>query len=834
MRRRLVPAVVLALLGACVARPEPLVLDPPRPVRHVGEDRGFDALHYDLRLEVPGDRPRFRGETLIRLRATRPVSVLVLDAADLRLLDAGVRTVAAVRPGHDVATSEELLAGAAVRGPRLELALTRPLEAGEEAEVRVAYAVERPLAGLHFSLPSETGVADAIPQVYSQGEAERARYWFPCHDDPADRATHTLTATVPLSWTVVAAGRKEADVEDAASATRTVSWSLDVPMPTYLFTFAAGPFVSVNDVWEDVPLSHWVEPRTVTAAAASFASTPDVLGFFSDYTGFRYPFAKYAHVAVRDFPFGGMENVSATTVTRLSVRPPEELPYRPAWGLVAHEAAHQWFGDVVTCRSWPHVWLNEGFATYFGQLYRRHAFGEDAFLYAMGGTIDAYTRACRGDGLRPLVKEEYRLPMDLFFDGTVYPGGASRLQLLRGELGEVVFRRGIGLYLERNAYRSVTTEAFRAAMEEASGRDLGDWFAQWVYAPGYPELDVTWRLDDGEVVLHVSQVQDPALGIPAAFTFPLDVRWWEGDAWREGRYRVDEREEELRFPVGPGFRGFLELDPYVYLPARWTVHESPEATRARALHAGSPRVRALACRDLAAAGGLAAIGVLWEVARNDELPEVRAEAVRLLARSLLPDDEPRLHAGWAAEPDPVVKAAWWPAFASHARSDWAADEVEARLHDPAAPIVERVAALPAWARLHDGDPGLRAALTDLAVDPTVHRELRVTAITTLARRFPDRDTHRALLPLSWAGTETPIRSAALRALEPELDGDADDPFVLSVVDSFRQALTSSSAVLRRTVATACAKRPHWFRAEVEDLLRREPDARIRRSLEAEG
>ena len=166
---------------------------------------------------------------------------------------------------------------------------------------------------------------------------------------------------------------------------------------------------------------------------------------------------KYAHVAVRDFPFGGMENVSATTVTRGAVRPAAEQAVQPTWGLVAHEAAHQWFGDVVTCATWPHIWLNEGFATYFTNLYQRHAEGEDAFLYGYGRTLDAYLDACRGERRRALVKHEYRLPMDLFFDGPIYPGGASRLQMLRGMLGESEFRAGIALYLKRNQYQSVTT-----------------------------------------------------------------------------------------------------------------------------------------------------------------------------------------------------------------------------------------------------------------------------------------------------------------------------------------------------------------------------------------
>lgn len=818
--------ITLALLaGACSvpqagrtgAVPGWALFDPPAPITHAIEDRGYDALHYRIEIELPHDRAEFRGAALIRLRATRPLRQVALDASDMSVL----AITADARPTqfeHDRRT--------------LLVDLGRELAAGQETTLRVQYRVVRPLGGMHFSLPSESGVADAPPHVFTQGEDLRARFWFPCFDAPHERATHELVATVPISWQALAAGRLLARTTDAAAGTATYSWSMEQEMPCYLFTLAAGPFVVIPERWDDVPVEHYVEPADLEAGRATFAHTVAVLDFLSDYTGFRYPFPKYAHVAVRDFPFGGMENVSATTVTRNSLQPASERPHG-SWGLVAHEAAHQWFGDVVTCETWPHIWLNEGFATYFTNLYERHAFGEDAFLYGIGRTMDGYMDACRGDQLRALVKLDYRLPMDLFFDGTVYPGGASRLQLLRGILGEDTFRAGIRRYLERNAFQSVDTAAFASAMSEASGRDLSDWFALWVHAPGYPELDVSWSLDaTGDARVELRQVQG-APGVPSVFNFPLEVRWSEDGATRVHRLEVDERSEAWTMDLGVGFEGFLEFDPQVWVPARWVVREEFSATLARARQAASARVRALACRDLAAAGGAEALVTLLEVARRDAVPALRAEAAQLAGPLLALADLPQAHAALAAESDLEVRAAWWRQLERFAGQPSVGEAMRRRIDERGAPQAERQSALRGLASQMVG-ADLRAFLGARARDAAESTGLRATAIALLAERLPDDGTLQLLLPLSWSGHVTEIRIAALRALRPWLAQAApEDVGAMGVVDAYRNALRSLSASLRRAAAEGAGAHPRWFEAEIRDLMRREPDARIRRLIESD-
>jgi len=822
MRR--IPAIAAAALGALLAlgacaaprSGASAVHDPATPQLHEIEDRGYDALHYRLEFRIPGDRPSFTGLTTIEIAALRPLREIVLDAADM--------FVRRVTVGGAEAEFEHA-------GGRLTIRPRRELTAGQEVLVTVSYDVDDPVAGLHFSLPRGSGVRDAMPQVFSQGEDVRARHWFPCFDAPHERASHEVVATVPQDWEVIAAGRQTGRTVNGGSGTVTVTWSMPEAMPAYLYTLAAGPFARVEDRWQDVTITHYVEPGDVEAARAAFSRTADVLGFISEYTGFRYPFPKYAHVAVRDFPFGGMENVSATTVTRGAVQRAADNP-EGAWGLVAHEAAHQWFGDVVTCASWPHIWLNEGFATYFTQLYQLHAFGEEAFLYGMGGTLDGYLGACTGDNLRALVKEEYRMPMDLFFDGTVYPGGASRLQLLRGMIGDDKFRAGIKAYLLRNAFQSVSTEDFAAAMSEAAGRDLGPWFEQWVLAPGYPEVEVTWRAEGGgDAVVELRQTQTGA-GVPQAFAFPLEIRWWEGGVPRLQRFEVDERAESFTVDLNSKFTGFLEIDPNVWVPAAWTVREEPAATMLRARHAGSARVRAQACRDLAARGGESAIEVLFEAAQKDPLPALRAEAAGLAGGLMLDSEALRLHEAHQAEKDPAVREAWWRQFSRFADQSFVFDALVQKWKDPRASAAEREAALTGLSGALALEEA-RTLLTNTALNPNEPERLRIAAVGLLAQKMPDGATRSTLLPLSWSGVETPLRAAALRALQPWLEGASQsDPASLSVVDSYRQALRSPSAVLRRAAAEGAGKHPQWFGREIEELLARDPDTRIRRLLEA--
>ncbi|MFK5956692.1 MAG: M1 family metallopeptidase [Planctomycetota bacterium] len=823
--------VGLLLLGftACVVpQSESAVDDPPAPLLHPPVDRGYDTLSYGLEIELGSDRAELVGTTRIRLRATRELKEVVLDAVDMEIL--GVTS--------ELSRVEVLPFLSKKR--TLVIPFGRPIAANDVITLDIQYRTS-PLAGMHFVLPSESGV-DHPPHVYTQGEAQRARFWFPCNDNPADRATHTLRARVPRSWITVAAGDLVEHELDADGFSYVDTWVMDEEMPTYLFTFAAGPLLKLEDRWEDVALWYVGEPADVDLLSASFSETGAVLGFISEYTGFRYPFSKYAQVAVRDFPFGGMENVSATTVTRNALHSAEYQASNPSWGLVAHEAAHQWFGDIVTCMDWTHAWLNEGFATYFNLLYRRHRNGEADFQVAMGDTIDGYLRACRDENLRPLVKTEYRLPMDLFFDGTIYPGGAARANLFRGIIGEDAFREALKIYLHRHAYRSVDSQDLQQALEDASGHDFGNVFAQWVYAPGYPELDLSWNRRGRELEVQVIQTQSLAGGVPAAFEFPLDVRWYEGGQWRETRFQVTQENQVFAVSTGPSFDGWVEFDPHVYLPAKLTVHEPANATNLRALHGWSARSRVLAVRDLADYQDQQTTDTLWRVARSDKVPGVRLAAVKALRlREGTNADITVLRASFAGEKDAQVRASLWNWVCSFERNPIVHDLLFSTYTNQSNLTGLRVSAFRALAAGKEPLERMAFAQQQLEKEEGEGQRLHLAAmqiLAGLAQAEPEGNlaprVQSMLLPLSWKGHSTRIRTAAIGYLGFWLQGieiGTRVPSEQSILDTLHNALTSKSALLRRAAVSAIVERQDLFPAEIRYLLAHEPDARVRRLLE---
>jgi len=812
-------AVVSLLVVACVAPPRSAVREPRWPQAHPVVDSGFDVQAYHLDLELHPTAPKFSGTTTIDFTTTRPVDSVTFDAADMEILE--------VRPQteweHD--------------GSELTLSLGGVLPAGEERSFTIRYRGS-PLGGLHFALPQENGL-NHIPQLFTQGEDIRARFWFPCHDEPWDRARHSMKVTMPRSWTSVAAGERTSREPHADGLQVIETWNMPQEMPTYLFTLAAGPFLVLQDSWRDIPLWYVGEPGDEELLSASFAETAEVLEFLSQYTGFDYPYTKYAQVAVRDFPFGGMENVTATTVTRNALHPAAEQDFTPSWGLVAHEAAHQWFGDTVTCETWAHAWLNEGFASYFTLLYRAERNGEQDFLASMGDTIDGYMRACRGINLRPLVKDSFRLPMDIFFDGTIYPGGASRLQLLRGILGEETFRAGIRHYLTTHAYQSVNSNDLRLALEQVSGENLQPWFDTWVYASGYPKLDVVQERSPDGIILHVTQVQESVDGVPSVFPLPLDVRWSDGGEWRQERFEMYEGQDSFIVPVDSNWDGYLILDPDVILPAEITYHDGFDALRLRAQHSDRSRDRILAIRKLAKEyrQDPTVVELLWQISQQDSVPAVRRKAVAALRQSRQKALSPaRVLEAMQQEPEAAVRLDWWRALCSLPLNPESRNRLQQAMADQSLADVERVPALRALAagmEPNERQPWLVTQLQS-ADTPSMHAAA-IDALRTLAKQEPARriELEALLLPYSWRGQETKVRQAALRMLGDGLgyiDASAPTAQQQSILESLDNALLSVNALLRRSSVGLAAQRPELFENAFRELDRREPDARVRQIL----
>jgi aminopeptidase N len=290
----------------------------------------------------------------------------------------------------------------------------------------------------------------------------------------------------------------------------------------------------------------------------------------SELTGVRYPYPKYSQAVVANFPFGGMENISATTLTDAWMVDERGALDMPPEGLIAHEAAHQWFGDLLTCADWSHIWLNEGWATYATALFTEHAKGREAFEVEMADLRDGYLALDVAGARRPVVHATYRDPMDLFTTGHVYPGAASRLHQLRFELGDEVFFAGVRKYFADYRGRAVVTADFQAAMQTVSGRNLSKFFHQWFLEPGYPELSVSssYNAEAGRIEVDVEQVHAFADRTPQVFRFEAEIEIADRKGGlRSERITIERRRQSFRFPVEERPRWVL-FDPHGCLCAR--------------------------------------------------------------------------------------------------------------------------------------------------------------------------------------------------------------------------------------------------------------------------
>lgn len=394
-------------------------------------------------------------------------------------------------------------------------------------------------------------------QIWSQGESEYNHYWFPCFDHPNDFATTEIIATVDKPLMVVSNGRL-IETRDNRDNTRTFHWKMEQPHASYLTSIVVGEYTPIEQKYQDVPVISYVYPNEVNEGRVTVARMADMVKFFSEKTGLKYPYAKYAQTMTRDFG-GGMENISATTQTDNMIHDARFELDGDSDGLQSHELAHQWFGDYVTCRTWSDIWLNESFATYFQAMWDEHRLGRDNFLYLdVKGNQDAYYNAWRNGQRRPIVTSNYQSP-DTVFDTYAYPRGGAVLHMLRMALGEENWWRSINHYLTKYAHQPVQTEQFRIAIEETTGQPMDWFFDQWVYKMGHPVFRVTKNYDAAtkQLTLTVKQEQkpDPASDYPQAglFRAPVDIEIGTGTdtkVVKVTRVWIEPKEEQsFTFPV---------------------------------------------------------------------------------------------------------------------------------------------------------------------------------------------------------------------------------------------------------------------------------------------
>ena len=493
----------------------------------------FDILHYRLNIRLFPEEKSLAGSVGIRL-------VSQADTLTTLQFDADTMAIDSVTLSPPAPLSWKKTPG------NLSVILDRPLAAGDTVEVRISYRLKEPVKGLYFNLP-DTASGENDLEVYSQGEMEDNHYWFPCWDFPNDRATSETIVTVPDTLMVISNG-KLLEVADNGDGTKTFHWYMAQPHVSYLISIVAGNYARVRDHYKSIPVDYYVHPEDTANARLTFQRTPDMIALFSQLLGYEYPYAKYAQTLVHKFRYGGMENISATTLNYSSLRDRRSLIDGSAEGLISHELAHQWFGDLVTCRTWAHSWLNEGFATYFSAIWYEHARGWPYLQRSIENDKELYFTEDTFLHRRALAWARYSQPEDLF-DRHAYQKGAAVLHMLRHELGDSLFWKGLHHYLEKYEWRCVTSADFKQALEEATGRNLTPFFTDWVYGAGHPELKVSKFYDPErhQLTLTVLQTQEKD-SLCTTFHFPVDIEITAARETRSYRVRVERDSATFTFP----------------------------------------------------------------------------------------------------------------------------------------------------------------------------------------------------------------------------------------------------------------------------------------------
>ncbi|MEP7008928.1 MAG: M1 family aminopeptidase [Acidobacteriota bacterium] len=723
------------------------------PIRYAPA-RQFDLIHVKLDLAFDWEKRQVSGtatEVLAPLRSG--LSEVAFHGVGLNVSRARLSGVA-----EDLAVSTDAAAGT------IRLKLDKAYGPGDRLEIAIDYSAH-PTEGLRFVGP-DAGYPKKPKQIWSQGEEIDNRYWFPSWDEPGDRATSEMLATVPASWTVVGNGRLVETVT-RPDGRRTFHWQMDIPHSTYLTSIVAGELVRIADAWHDIPVEYYVPPGREAQAQVSFGKTPDIIGFFSTVTGRPYPYAKYAQTAAVDFG-GGMENISATTQTIGTLHDAADDEDFSSVGLVAHEAAHQWFGDLLTCRDWSEIWLNEGFASYFGMLYSGHDRGLDELDAEIDEARTEYFDEDEGDYRRPIVTGKFVDP-GAMFDATTYSKGALVLHMLRGEMGDEAFYAGIRRYVERFAVQNVTTADFERTLEETSGLVLAPLFNGWVYGAGHPELAVRWEwsAEDHTARLHVEQNQE-ITAETGLFAFPLEIAWVGPAGVEIQRLNVEAKKAQDFVLPRSEKPDTVVVDPNGWLLA--AVDFTKPAPEWIAQLKGSPSLapKLEAVRALAKIGGTEAIGALSETLSTGRHRAFRAAAATALGDVATKEALPPLVAAIAGERrerENEARAAAAEALGKFSSHPELIPKLAVLLaSDPSAKV--RAAAAGALGEFVDpGDHRGEAATALLAAldRPSPREVLRGSALAALTKLGDPRAWNQALR-LAAYGAPAESRGAAFSAI----------------------------------------------------------------------
>jgi aminopeptidase N len=778
---RLVSTLLIAL---CIAAP--LFAQELFPVRDAGEaaDRTYDVLHYRIAVTLDEPARSVRGTVTTTLVPFPPeLRTVVFDAEEMTI--------------HKATLGKNTPLKFTQQAKTVTLDLDRAYGHRDTLQVSIEYSCT-PRKGLYFIEP-DSAYPKRPRQVWSQGEDMDNHFWFPCHDFPDDRATTEMFITVPREITALSNGALVDVKENAKEKTKTFHWKESVPYVSYLIMIAAGDYAIIKDKAGNVPLLYYVYPGQEADAKVCFRETAAIMKFFADKTGFPYAWEKYAQVLIHEFTVGGMENASATSLadesTVFDAR--ARIDENPS-SLIAHEFSHQWWGDVVTCKDWRHLWLNESFASYFDLLYHEATRGQEHFAMSVFESQRAGINTDKTMGRKPIVSIGS-------YSANLYPRGASVLHMLRFVLGEEMFWRSMNHYITKHTFGVVETNDLKVAILEATGQNLYWFFDEWVYDAGYPVYKTTqeWDADTRTLRLTVTQEQkrDSLTGI---FKMPVDIAITTAAGTTTHRVWNETVDTVYTFPLSS------EPTLVIFDKGNWLLKEmnveQPFATWVlQAERAEDPAERFRALEHLGTVDDSAAvIPVVIGRARSDNSPAVRREAIHMLGMmsggtAPVRDNVKRALLDAVNDPTPTVRTSVVP-FLTDSGDTETISTLHRLLKDSSYIMVAR-----ALRALSKADPAHAETTLVRHLDTPSHRDvIASTALSALADAAPAHALEEAMKRVKY-GYPQSVRTTAITILRRQAAKGK------GTASTFLPLLTDRNVWLRTSAVNAlgdCATEEH--------------------------
>ncbi|MGC8609821.1 MAG: M1 family aminopeptidase [Thermoplasmata archaeon] len=573
-------------------------------------DKEFLQKHINIEIWPNLEKKSFDAKEKIILNAKySDLDKILLDASEIKIKD--------IKSDHRIKSYE-------YDGKNILIYFEEKIKKNDDIEIYIEY-YSTPRKGLYF-IDSDETKGRKYPMIWSQGEDEDNRYWIPSYDFPNQRSSSEIIAHVPKGFYALSNGDL---VEKRELENETVyHWRENFPHPVYLISLVIGVFDIMEDEIDGIKLIYLVPKGLGRYMLRTFVNTPDMIRFYDRILGFKYPYSKYAQVIVYDFVVGGMENINATTLTEYTLHDLNMHNEYMSEPLIAHELAHQWFGDYVTCSSWAHIWLNEGFATYMENVYQEHFSGHDSFLYSMYQDEIAYKNEDSERYRRPIVYNVYNSPAEVF-DRHAYEKASRVIHMLRYEMGDKEFWGFIKYYLETYGGKSVDTYDFMKLLKEYTGKSFEQFFDQWLFHGGHPKLKIEIKREDKKSKLKIEQIQEDENTVKI-FSFPLEIAIYTENGRIIKKIKVDNKFEELELESG-NILG-ISIDPENYILKDIEFSRPPEMIKYLLKNGYTIIERIDAINEAIKMGGKEIIDILKYVALNDNFYGVRIEAINALSK----------------------------------------------------------------------------------------------------------------------------------------------------------------------------------------------------------